>query len=106
MSGVWQHRIARGGLAMVLAATLLLSGCIWTGWPLKQKPLQPPSGRPDPQRATAVAGPGWKVVSGKREPNILIARDGTECTVQQQAWEDAAVGEKTFCFWRIPGDRS
>jgi len=100
MSGVTQHRGSRL-LPVALAAALLLSGCIWTGWPFhRNKPgeIVLPQ-RPDPKQAVATEGLGWKEVTGKREPHFLIARDGTECTVTAAKWEEFPIGTKAFCVW-------
>jgi hypothetical protein len=40
-----------------------------------------------------------KVVSSKVEPNVLVAMDGTSCTVSAARWEKAEVGRRYFCNW-------
>ena len=40
-----------------------------------------------------------KVIGAKSEPNVLIATDGSACTVSTQRWEDAEVGESYLCAW-------
>lgn len=42
---------------------------------------------------------GDKVVSSKLEPNVLVAMDGTSCTVSTERWEKAEVGRRYFCNW-------
>ena len=42
---------------------------------------------------------GDKVVSSKIEPNVLVAMDGTSCTVSTERWEKAEVGRRYFCNW-------
>jgi predicted small secreted protein len=42
---------------------------------------------------------GDKVVSSKVEPNVLVAMDGTLCTVSPERWEKAEVGHRYFCHW-------
>lgn len=40
-----------------------------------------------------------KIVTGKEEPNRLIARDGTVCTVSRKKFESAILGKSTRCGW-------
>jgi predicted small secreted protein len=42
---------------------------------------------------------GDKVVSSKIEPNVLVAMDGTSCTVSTERWEKAEIGRWYFCNW-------
>jgi hypothetical protein len=107
---VWARRLRAAALRRgfttapgALAAALLLSGCVYTGWPFKKAEpgtMEVPQ-RPDPKRAAATEGIGWKVVTGKREPHFLIARDGTECMVAKGTWEKTAVGSSILCLWGI-----
>jgi hypothetical protein len=103
----------RGLTAAVLVAALLLSGCIYNGWPFRKGLPEPELNRPDsgragesPGNALGVEGAGWKVVNGKREPCFLTSRDGTECTVSEKKWQATAVGTKAFCIWSKPGPRA
>jgi hypothetical protein len=41
-----------------------------------------------------------KVVVEKREPNLLLAMDRTECVVPQARFERTRVGDRVFCHWR------
>lgn len=41
-----------------------------------------------------------KIIRNKREPNLLIAMDGTECVVSRLRWEKATPGEAYLCAWR------
>jgi hypothetical protein len=43
---------------------------------------------------------GWKVVIEKREPNLLLAVDGTECVVSEERFERIRRGRRAFCHWR------
>lgn len=43
---------------------------------------------------------GWKVVAEKRDPNLLLAADGTECVVSDERFERVRTGERAFCHWR------
>jgi hypothetical protein len=46
---------------------------------------------------------GWKVVIEKREPNLLLAVDGTECVVSEERFERIRTGRRAFCHWRTEG---
>ena len=55
--------------------------------------------------AGAVAGSsrvGWatKAVIAKREPESLLARDGTVCRVAPDRFRDTAVGDQVECNWQ------
>jgi len=102
------RRIQRGhpGLVLVLAAGLLLSGCVYNGWPFRKGDPVPALDRPDSGRAgespgdlVAQEGAGWKAVAGKRAPHFLIAGDRTECMVSREKWADTVLGAKVFCIW-------
>lgn len=41
-----------------------------------------------------------KTIRSKREPNLLIAMDGTECVVSRARWEKATAGDPYLCAWR------
>jgi hypothetical protein len=42
----------------------------------------------------------WKVVVEKREPNLLLAADRSECQVSGDRFERIREGERVFCHWR------
>jgi hypothetical protein len=46
---------------------------------------------------------GWKVVIEKRDPNLLLAVDGTECVVSEERFERIRTGRRAFCHWRTEG---
>jgi hypothetical protein len=75
----------RGVLAGVCCAAVLLL------WSCASIPIPGGEGR---------ESLAWKVVIEKREPNLLIAADRTECEVSRDRFEKAEMGERTFCHWR------
>jgi hypothetical protein len=87
--------MVRAWSSCILASLLLLGACAL-------EPLQP---RRTPQpgvsgNAPRPPAPGRKEVVDKRDLAILIARDGTSCTVSQQVFENTRVGDRVTCFWR------
>lgn len=42
----------------------------------------------------------WKVVLEKRDPNILLAGDRTECEVTANRFDSVREGDRVFCHWR------
>jgi hypothetical protein len=40
-----------------------------------------------------------KKVSGKEDPNVLIAADRTRCTVSADKYREVALGESVLCAW-------
>jgi hypothetical protein len=72
--------------ALLLSAGLL-AGCINT------VPL--PRVNPD------VPSPALerKVVSGKREPLLLIASDGSSCPTTERRYQRARPGDRVWCVW-------
>jgi len=90
---------------LVAALTLMfLPGCV-----LYRLARPDDDARPEPsdiprgtQGAVGPTGVGWKVVSGKREPIFLLARDGTECMVSKARWEKARLGSQHLCLWTEP----
>lgn len=69
----------------VLALSVLLAGCVRTIAGIVGESVGVPLGD--------------KVVSSKVEPNVLVAMDGTSCTVSKERWEKAEVGGRYFCSW-------
>jgi hypothetical protein len=43
---------------------------------------------------------GRKAVYGKQDPTTLTAQDGTRCTVTEQRYKEAAIGELVWCSWK------
>ena len=71
-----------------MAAVALLAGC---------------ASRPLPRAFDSGEGSGtsgWKHVMEKREPNLLIALDGTECTVSEGRFVRLERGDRVLCTWR------
>ncbi len=82
---VWTHRIR-----LVLAAStvaLALSGCLFPGRQPGPVPGEAGSFRP-------------KTVQAKEPPNILIAIDGTRCSVSADRYESTNEGDVAWCWWR------
>lgn len=52
------------------------------------------------QRAPAERGIMPKRVTGKQHPNILLAGDGTSCTVSDERYRKIQVGKHEICAWR------
>jgi hypothetical protein len=46
-----------------------------------------------------------KIVNMKRAPVTLIARDGSQCTVDEVTWRDTRVGESATCMWNYTDTR-
>ena len=42
---------------------------------------------------------GSKAVVGKRPPNLLIAQDGSQCTVSHEKFGQVALGRPMVCIW-------
>ena len=42
---------------------------------------------------------GPKPVVGKQPPSLLIARDGTQCTVSEDKFERTIIGTSVWCVW-------
>jgi|GEM_PF-4497752 len=42
----------------------------------------------------------WKVVLEKRDPNILLAGDRTQCEVSADRYASLREGDRVFCHWR------
>ena len=43
-----------------------------------------------------------KVVAVKKEGNVLVAEDATQCEVTRQRWNDTPVGSYATCAWKKP----
>ena len=65
---------------------LALAGCV-------NIPLPHPRGEPRPELTR-------KLVAGKREPNLLVASDGTTCTTTETRFGRAQRGDRVWCMWR------
>jgi hypothetical protein len=84
----------RARTACTLMTMFLLGACAL-------EPLQPRgSVRPESDTRVRPPAPSRKEVVEKRDLNLLIARDGTRCTVSEQAYRSTSVGDHVTCFWR------
>lgn len=95
---------------VVLGAVILLaaSGCVQPLVPGMGRVFPPNDvlpkrtgssiGRPD---STSASRPGFsrKLVSGKESPSILVARDGSRCTVSEKRFTETSEGEQMWCAW-------
>ncbi len=76
---------------MILATTILLAGC---GFLIQS--IGEEVGHPISRRR----------VAAKREPNELIAFDGSMCTVSVDLFDSSRIGDSILCNWRGgPADR-
>jgi len=97
--------LTRTALFVVLAAQ---GACI--AIPLgKQGPTRPESGDPGGAEARAAtrrdgSAFGLKPVFGKQPPSLLLARDGTQCTVSEERFERTIIGRSVWCIWTQPGE--
>ena len=48
---------------------------------------------------TQPTGLGSKKVSGKEDPNVLLAADGMRCYVSEAKFRETAIGESVLCAW-------
>ena len=74
---------------------LLFAGC--TSIPL-------PHGR-DPVSDSQAPTLSLKMVAGKRDPNQLLATDGSACTTTEERYERTQPGDRAWCAWREEGNR-
>jgi hypothetical protein len=81
--------------SLLFAGTLLLAACALP-------PLQPrsPTDRTMPAGDARAPRLERKEVVEKRDVNLLVARDGTTCTVASGVFRATIVGERVRCFWR------
>lgn len=40
-----------------------------------------------------------KPVTGKKEPTLLVADDGSRCNTTRERWERARTGQRVWCVW-------
>jgi hypothetical protein len=85
-------------LACTLAAVFLLGACALE--PLQPRRTAQPGVAGAPARPPA---PARKEVVEKRDLSLLIARDGTICTVSEQVFRSTSVGDRVTCLWRRQG---
>jgi hypothetical protein len=79
----------------ILAGVLLLGACAL-------QPLQPRRAAQPGVSGTVARppAPARKEVVDKRDLAILVARDGTICTVSQEVFQNTRVGDRVTCLWR------
>lgn len=41
-----------------------------------------------------------KPLIGKRQPNLLLADDGSSCSTTRARWERARTGQRVWCLWQ------
>jgi len=85
----------RANATAALLGILLLSACALE--PLKPPPAAQPSATNGTSRPAA---PARKEVVELRGLNMLVARDGTSCTVLDQVFRSTRVGDRVTCMWR------
>jgi len=87
-------------IAILVAAA---QGCIWRRGAGVEIPPFPTREGDSKTPASASRGTtegfGLKTVAGKEEPNRLIARDGTVCTVSKRKFQSVVLGKTTWCGW-------
>jgi hypothetical protein len=81
---------------LLLALPLVAAGC-WNS----AAHHAPPARGPGRSAAVRQSGSmlGSKVVSGKDEPNKLIAADGSTCIVPTKQFGETVIGTSTICLW-------
>lgn len=47
---------------------------------------------------------GPKKVYGKQDPSVLIARDGTTCSVSKHKYDSTRIGASVWCAWVNPNN--
>jgi hypothetical protein len=80
-------------LAVAMGAALLVSGC----------GTRPPVIEPGPHGAVVTSariGMYTKSVMTKKEPDTLLADDGTICRVSADRFRDTAVHTLAYCNWQ------
>jgi hypothetical protein len=85
--------------ALPLTLAVVAASCI-----LPRQGVDPLSGARGAARTKGTRQPqrGFmpKRVMGKQEPNILLASDGTSCTVTAERYRDVQLGKYELCAWR------
>jgi hypothetical protein len=88
---------------LLLVALLAQAACILV--PMGKRAPTRPEER-DPRSPTTLAdgrgdqpGFGLKPVVGKQPPSVLLARDGTQCTVSEEKFERVILGTSVWCVW-------
>jgi hypothetical protein len=85
-----------------LAVGFTVTSCILPE-PPRVEPVPPGQGieeKSPRQRAPAERGVMSKRVIDKQPPNILVAGDGTSCTVTAERYRKVQIGKHEICLWR------
>lgn len=65
------------------------------GRQVDETPRPTQQGRSTPERGIIA-----KRVTGKQDPNLLLADDGTSCAVSAERYADTQIGKYAVCAWR------
>jgi hypothetical protein len=87
----------RARLVCTLAA-VLIGACALD--PIQPRRTAQPGVSEAPARPPA---PARKEVVEKRDLGLLIASDGTICSVSEQVFRTTSVGDRVTCLWRRQG---
>ena len=97
--------LTRTALSVVLVAQWACIG-IPMGKRGPTRPVNPepesPAARATTKRDHSTFGP--KPVVGKQPPSLLLARDGTQCTVSEDKFERTIIGTSVWCVWTEAGE--
>jgi hypothetical protein len=74
---------------------LALAGCVTIPLPHGRDPVS------DAQRPALAR----KMVAGKREPNHLVATDGSSCATTDSRFARVQRGDRVWCLWRDEAGR-
>lgn len=85
----------------LLVVIAVVAGCVPSQGTRPQIGGRPgDGGREMPTGMTAQqSGFSSKKVSGKEDPNVLLAADGMRCTVRADKYRETAIGESVLCAW-------
>ena len=85
------------GVLLLLVTTACVPGI------LTRRPPQPGPGDGGRELPAGVARSraewGTKKVTGKEDPNVLIAADQARCVVSAEKYREVSPGESVFCAW-------
>jgi hypothetical protein len=97
-------------LSAHLVASVFLLGqaaCIGVSFPrnTSPEPRTPEVKRNAGKGDNVLESPAFapKPVIGKQPPHLLLARDGTQCTVSSSKYERARLGTSVWCIWSETG---
>lgn len=102
MNGPKTPCVIRPAVVLGTALALASSACFGFGHATPHRP-PPASQTPERRRFDSAVGEKpaleHKPVSGKTEPNLLIAKDGTVCTVSRDKFQKTIIGNSIWCLW-------